>query len=119
MANSTFKVPAHPSEGVKPSRLIPKASFTTDATEETTHRFYVAEDGSVATGVWECDPHRIEIDSYPINEQMTIMAGKLILTNQAGVVETFGPGEVVFVSRGSKLTWEVTERLRKYFMTAA
>ena len=119
MANDTFKIPVNPTEGIKPSNLIPKPCFTTDGTEETTHRFYASDDGAVATGVWECDPHRMDIESYPINEQMTIISGKLILTNADGVQETFGPGEVVFVSKGSKLTWEVTERLRKYFMTAA
>ena len=53
-----------------------------------------------------------------MNEQMTIISGRLLITNADGVEESFGPGEVVFVSKGSKLTWHITERLRKYFMTS-
>ncbi|MBT3625618.1 MAG: DUF861 domain-containing protein [Gammaproteobacteria bacterium] len=41
------------------------------------------------------------------------------MTNGEGVQETFGPGEVVYVSKGSTLTWHITERLRKYYMTSS
>ena len=119
MSNPTFKIPANPTEEVKVSNLIPKACFTTKSQNETTHRFYLAEDGSVTAGVWECDPCRLDIENYPVNEQMSIISGKLILTNADGVEESFGPGEAVFVAKGSKLTWHITERLRKYFMTSA
>jgi uncharacterized cupin superfamily protein len=61
----------------------------------------------------------MDIDNYPVNEMMTIICGALIMTNAEGVQETFGPGEVVFVSKGSKLTWHITERLRKYYMTSS
>ena len=118
MANSTFKIPVDPAGEPQPSKLMPKSTFTTESTEETSHRFYVSEDGSVAAGIWECDPCRMEIESYPVDEQMTIISGHLIITNADGVEESFGPGEVVFVSKGSKLTWHITERLKKYFMTS-
>ncbi len=49
---------------------------------------------------------------------MTIISGALTITNEAGVEETFGPGEVVFAAKGSKMTWHITERLRKYYMTS-
>lgn len=118
MANSTFKIPLDPMGEAVPSKLIPSACFTTDSKEETTRRFYAEADGSVAAGIWECDPCQMDIDAYPVNEQMTIISGKLVLTNEEGVAETFGPGEVLFVSRGSKFNWHITERLQKYFMTS-
>ena len=118
MSVSTFKIPPEASAEKKPSRLIPKACFTTEDTEETTCRFYEAEDGSVASGVWECGPCKLDIDSYPVNEMMTIISGALIMTNADGVEETFGPGEVVFVAKGSKMNWHITERLAKYYMTS-
>ena len=119
MAAMTFKIPADPGPAVSPSNLIPKACFTSDANEETTHRFHEAADGSVGAGVWECDPCRLEIPSYPVNEQMVIIAGRLVLTNADGVEEHFGPGDALFVAKGAQLTWHVTERLRKYYMTSA
>ena len=119
MTENTFKIPLESAGEKKPSRLIPKACFTTEDNDETTLSFYEAEDGSVATGVWECPPCKVDIDSYPVNEMMTIICGALTMTNGEGVQETFGPGEVVFVSKGSTLTWHITERLRKYYMTSS
>lgn len=119
MAETTFKILPDECGEKKPSKLIPQACFTTAEADETTQRFYEAEDGSVATGVWECPPCKIDIDSYPVNEMMTIISGALMMTNAEGVEESFGPGEVVFVPKGSKLTWHITERLRKYYMTSS
>ena len=119
MTANTFKIIPESAGEKKPSRLIPKSCFTTDETDETTTRFYDAEDGSVASGVWECPPCKVDIPSYPVNEMMTIISGALAITNADGVKETFGPGEVVFASKGSKMTWQITERLRKYYMTSA
>ena len=118
MTNSTFKVMPDPVVEGKPSKLIPKACFTGEDTTELTYRFYDAPDGSVAAGVWECAPCKLDIDGYPVNEQMTIISGKLVLTNEDGVEETFGPGEVVFAAKGAKFTWHITEHLRKYYMTS-
>ena len=119
MINNTFKIDPNADGEKKPSRLAPKASFTTDATDEATMSFYAAEDGSVSSGVWECPPCKFEVPSYPVNEMMTIVSGALTITNADGVVETFGPGEVVFAAKGSKMTWEITERLVKYYMTSS
>lgn len=119
MQSNSFKVLPEPVGEKTPSRLIPKKCFTTDDTEETTCRFYEAEDGSVASGVWECAPCRMDIESYPVNEMMTIISGALTMTNADGAEESFGPGEVVFVAKGSKMTWHITERLSKYYMTSA
>ena len=119
MEIGTFKIPPHSGGEKVPSRLIPKSCFTTEDTEETTCRFYEAEGGSVASGVWECAPCKMDIESYPVNEMMTIISGALIITNAEGVEELFGPGEVVFVAKGSKMNWHITERLAKYYMTSA
>ena len=119
MTVSTFKILPETAEGKVPSNLIPKPCFTTEETDETTTPFYRAQDGSVSAGIWECPPCKLDIESYPVNEMMTIIAGSLTITNADGVEETFGPGEVVFASKGSKMTWHITERLKKYFMTAA
>ncbi len=119
MPTSTFKISPDTAGERKPSKLIPKACFTTDETDETTMSFFATEGGSVASGVWECAPCKVEIPSYPVNEMMTIISGALTITNADGVAETFRAGEVVFAAKGSKMTWHITERLRKYYMTSA
>ncbi len=97
--------------------MIPKACFIGEDSTELTQQFCKSEDGLVAAGVWECAPCKLDIPSYSVDEQMTIISGRLIITNEGGVVETFGPGEVVFAAKGSKITWRITEYLRKYYMT--
>ena len=119
MTENTFKILPDSTGEKRASSLIPKACFTTEETDETTQRFHEAEDGSVAVGIWECPPCKLDIDSYPVNEMMTIISGALVMKNAEGVEETFGPGEVVFVSKGSKMTWHIIERLRKYYMTSS
>ena len=116
--HNTFKIPQENEGAKKPSNLIPKDCFTTEATDETTTRFYDSENGEVASGVWECPPCKVEIPSYPVNEMMSIISGALTITNADGKTESFGPGEVVFAAKGSTMTWEITERLRKYYMTS-
>lgn len=118
MTETTFKIPLDNGAAVKPSKLIPEACFTTKETDETTQSFYQAQDGSVAAGIWECPPCKLSIDHYPVNEMMTIISGALTMTHANGVEEHFGPGEVLFVSKGSQLTWHITERLQKYYMTS-
>lgn len=119
MSAPNFKIDPRATHEQQLSKLIPTACFTTAETDETTTRFYDAADGSVAAGVWECPPCKIHIDSYPVNEMMTIISGALTITNADGLTESFGPGEVVFAAKGAKMTWEITERLKKYYMTSA
>lgn len=119
MTSPSFKILPDSSSEKAPSSLIPKACFTSDETDETTTVFHRAEDGSVSAGVWECPPCKLDIESYPVNEMMTIISGSLIITRADGVEEMFGPGEVVYAAKGSKMRWHITERLKKYFMTSA
>ena len=118
MTGQTFKVLPETCLQPVPSRLIPKSSFTSDRSNELTSSFFDAEDGSVNAGIWECPPCKMHIPSYPVNEMMTIITGTLIITNSEGNQESFGPGEVLFVSKGSEMTWQITEHLRKYYMNA-
>ncbi len=102
-----------------PSRLIPKACFTTDDQSEFSCESYRASDGSVGAGIWECAPCKMDIESYPVNEKMTIISGRLVLTHDNGREEVFGPGEVLFVAKGAKFTWHITDYLSKFYMTSA
>ena len=116
MSTNTFKILPESAGEKKPSKLIPKSCFTTNETDETTTSFHDVD--GVSAGVWECPPCKMEIPAYPVNEMMTIISGALTIIHADGVSETFEPGEVVFVAKGSKMTWHITKRLRKYYMTS-
>lgn len=108
-----------PESGMQPSDLVLPQDFTTDDKSETIHTFFKTDDESILSGVWECAPCKEEIESYPVHEMMTVISGSLTLTNEDGHSQTFTSGDTFFVAKGSKLTWEITEKLRKFFMIAA
>ena len=81
MTALTFKILPDGDAPSSPSRLIPKACFTTTETDESSIPFYDAGDGSVSAGIWECAPCKLEILAYPVNEMMTIISGALTITS--------------------------------------
>ena len=121
MTSKNFRMflDSDPKVDMQPSNFTPAAAFTSDNHRELNHYFHQAADDSILAGVWESAPCREEFESYLAHEMMTIISGALVLTNADGVEESFGPGEVVFVAKGSKMTWHITERLKKYYMTSA
>lgn len=104
--------------GWSPSDIAKPESFTSDDHEERDCQYYANADDSIFAGVWECAPCKEEVESYPVDEMMTVVSGSVTLTNADGTSETFGPGDTFFVAKGTKLTWHITEKLRKYYMIA-
>lgn len=105
--------------GLQPSDMTSPDAFTSDDRTELNDTFFATEDESILTGVWECAPCREEIDAYPVHEMMTIISGELRLTDADGQSEIFRPGDTFFIPRGTRLVWEITEKLRKFYMIAS
>jgi len=118
MSASTFRIDPHPETGMLPSNLTQASAFTTKDHTELNCESYTSDDESILAGVWECAPCREEIESYPVNELMTVVSGSLTLTHPDGRSETFTAGDSFFIAKGSKLIWEITETLRKIYMIA-
>jgi len=111
-----FLPDGHPETGLEPSNKVPKDAFTTDDHTESSHTFFETADGSITSGVWECAPILVEIDAYSVNELMTVLSGSLNLTDAQGRKETFTAGDTFLVPKGAKVTLEITETLRKFYM---
>lgn len=105
-----------PATGMQPSDLTAPDAFTGDDRTELNHTFFATSDESVTTGVWECAPCREEIDAYPVHEMMAVISGSVTLTAPDGRAETFTAGDAFFVPKGTRCTWEITEKLRKFYM---
>ncbi|MFK7940640.1 MAG: cupin domain-containing protein [Roseovarius sp.] len=118
MPNDIFRISPDPVGEIEPSDMIPKESFTTDDQTEWNKTFYQTPDGSILAGIWECAPCRLEFEEYPVDEKMTVISGSVTLTQADGTAEVFNAGDVLFVSKGSKFNWHITETLRKYYMIA-
>ena len=54
--------------------------------------------------------------AYPVHEMMTVISGSVTLTHPDGDAETFTAGDTFFIKKGSRLIWEITEKLRKCYM---
>ncbi len=119
MQQKTFRIAPDPEGEMELSGLIPKQSFTTDDHGEFNKTFFQSPDESVLSGIWECAPCRMEIESYPVHEMMTIISGSVTLTHADGRAETFTAGDVFFLEKGTKCTWHITETLRKFYMIVA
>ncbi len=121
MTNGIFRLlpDGDPSTGMGPSTLVAPGAFTTDDKTETNHSVFQTADESIVAGVWECAPCREEIDAYPVHELMTVLSGSVTLTGADGNAQTFTAGDTFFVAKGTRCTWEITEKLKKYYLIAA
>lgn len=111
-----FLPDGHPEMGMVPSHAVPSVAFTTDDHTESRHKFFETADGSITSGVWECAPILVEIDAYSVNELMTVLSGRLNLTDAHGKKDTFAAGDTFLIPKGAKVTLEITETLRKFYM---
>ena len=108
-----------PAKGMEPSHLASPESFTTDDQTEVICHFFKTDDESILTGVWQCAPCKEEIAAYPVHEMMTVLEGSVTVTDTDGHAETFVPGDTFFIPKGTPCTWEITKKLRKFYMIAA
>ena len=112
-------LPQGSAAGMQPSHMTDPDAFTTDDRTELNDTFFATDDESILTGVWECAPCKEEIDSYPVHEMMTVISGSVTLTDAEGKSETFTSGDVFFIPKGTRCTWQITETLRKFYMIAS
>ena len=108
-----------PTSGLQPVSEVQPEDFTTEDHTEIEHIFFTTGDKSTWTGVWECAPCIEVIDSYPVNEMMTVISGSVTLTNENGDSETFTSGDTFFIAKGAKIKWHITEKLRKFYKTTS
>jgi uncharacterized cupin superfamily protein len=107
-----------PAIGWKPSHITSVENFTSDDHSERDCPYYTNAEETVFAGVWECAPCKAEVAAYPVDELMTVISGSVTVTNADGTSETFKAGDSFFIAKGTKCTWHITEKLRKYYMIA-
>ncbi|MEQ8354024.1 MAG: cupin domain-containing protein [Kiloniellaceae bacterium] len=120
MSSTAFRLlpGGDPATGMEPSNITSRAAFTSDDRSELNQTFFQTADESIVTGLWVCAPCKAEIESYPVHEMMTVISGSVTVTPEEGEPETFTSGDVFFIAKGTKCTWQITETLRKFYMIA-
>ena len=107
-----------PATGMVPSSMVDPDDFTTDDRTELISHHYTTDDQSIMTGVWECAPCKEEIEAYPVHEMMTVLDGSVTVTGADGQAETYEAGDTFFIPKGTPCTWEITKKMRKFYMIA-
>jgi len=51
-----------------------------------------------------------------VHQMMTIIEGSVTVTTADGKAETFTAGDSLFIAKGTKCVWEITQTLRKFYM---
>ena len=108
-----------PTFGMQPTDIVPPEAFTTEDKTEIGHEFFASDDKKTSAGVWECAPCIEEFDDYPDDEMITVISGSVTLTNESGDSETFVSGDTFFIAKGAKIRWEITEKLRKFYVVSS
>ena len=113
-----LNVGGDPATGMVPSDMVDPDDFTTDDRTELISHHYTTDDQSIMTGVWECAPCKEEIDAYPVHEMMTVLDGSVTVTDADGQAQTYEAGDTFFIPKGTPCTWEITKKMRKFYMIA-
>ena len=107
-----------PATGMVPSDMADPDDFTTDDRTELISHHYTTDDQSIMTGVWECAPCKEEIEAYPVHEMMIVLDGSVTVTDADGQAQTYEAGDTFFIPKGTPCTWEITKKMRKFYMIA-
>ena len=107
-----------PAIGMVPSTMVDPGDFTTDDRTELISHHFTTQDERIMTGVWECAPCKEEIAAYPVHEMMTVLDGSVTVTDAGGHAETYVRGDTFFIPKDTPCTWEITKKLRKFYMIA-
>jgi len=71
------------------------------------HDYYYSKDNNFGIGVWESKPGKITYKNLEYDELMYVLEGSMVMTDENGKIETYGPGEGLILQTGWSGTLEV------------
>jgi len=77
------------------------------------HRYKTLYSGDINVSIYEAKPLKLKLRDYPIDEFVTVVSGKLILTAEGGAPQHFDVGQSVMVPKGFTGTWEMQGNFRE------
>ena len=89
-----------------------------DAGDPQTSGITFFEGHGVSVGVWECTPGGWQISDRADTETMLLLAGAVTITPLDGEPGDLEEGDGFVLPRGWSGRWDVTETVRKLFVTA-
>jgi len=77
------------------------------------HRYKTFHSGDITVEIYEADPLTLQIVDFPIDEFVTVVSGKLILTSIGEEPQHFEVGDSVLVPKGFTGIWEMQGNFRE------
>ena len=77
------------------------------------HRYKTLYSGDIEVSIYEAKPMKLRLKDYSIDEFVTVISGKLILTADGGSPQHYDAGESVLVPKGFTGTWEMQGDFRE------
>jgi len=74
-----------------------------------------ARDKTMESGYWECTPGKFHVKGNEY-EFLSLIEGKAIITPKVGEPVTLQAGDAVVVEKGFVGTWEIIEKIRKFWL---
>ena len=79
------------------------------------HRSWINPDGSIETGIWECDAGAFRSRFADYGEMIYIVQGEMVCTSDDGASFTLAEGDSCTFPRGWSGTWNVIRPIRKLY----
>ena len=86
-----------------------------DSIRTRDHRSWINSDGSIETGIWECDAGTFRSRFADYGEMIYIVQGEMVCTSDDGTSFTLAEGDSCTFPRGWSGTWDVKRPIRKLY----
>jgi hypothetical protein len=96
--------------------FAPKPTALTAGLDEASLDLWVAADGAVESGVWECGAGSFRATRDGYHEVCQIVAGRALIRPDEGEAREVTAGSFLVTPAGWAGTWEVSEPLRKVYV---
>ncbi|MBM7517094.1 cupin domain-containing protein [Nocardioides nitrophenolicus] len=77
---------------------------------------FTSDDARVLSGVWEAEPGCSRWEFLDRGEVILVLSGRMVVTQDGGEPVVLTAGTAAVFPIGWVGTWEITERIRKFFV---
>lgn len=82
-----------------------------------TYEHFLSMRGDLSAGIWACEPGAWNIAFAPGKDEFfCVIEGRLRISDASGKSAEFGPGQAGVIPEGFTGTFEVIEKVRKYYV---
>ncbi len=77
---------------------------------------FTSDDARILSGVWEAEPGLSRWEFTERGEVIYVLEGRMVVTEDDGEAVTLEAGSAAVFPIGWRGTWEIQERIRKFFV---